>query len=384
MAVNESSGETLAARPARGPVPDARGHREIQCDPALSSAPGRRRHRSRYRRRARDRAGAAFARAARRAGDHGRRQRRVARGDRQCAPPARAARTGDFSAAGGGRVAAAARAPDHPPPRCTATTVWPGSRACATPGAVSCFPASRGPLPAREDAAEAIVAKAREHGDALTIVALGPLTNLARALGTDAPAMLAVGRLIVMGGAIEAPGNVTAAAEFNFHVDPEAADRVLTLRDADHARRARRDPAGVPALARGARCAARQRIASRPRHPPHDAPRRFERRRAVPARSARDGACGRLDTGPHPSAAGPGRDEGRAYPGDVGCRPASGPRRAPSRRNERRERYSARGSRFRSRYPPECWVLSPSASSAPPGRTSVPPTSWLWEAPTPI
>ena len=31
-----------------------------------------------------------------------------------------------------------------------------------------------------------------------------------------------------MGGAIEAPGNVTAAAEFNFHVDPVAADRVLT------------------------------------------------------------------------------------------------------------------------------------------------------------
>ena len=71
------------------------------------------------------------------------------------------------------------------------------------------------------------MAKAREHREALTIVALGPLTNLARALDTDASAMLAVGRLIVMGGAIEAPGNVTAAAEFNFHVDPEAADRVL-------------------------------------------------------------------------------------------------------------------------------------------------------------
>ena len=39
--------------------------------------------------------------------------------------------------------------------------------------------------------------------------------------------MRRVGRLIVMGGAIEAPGNVTAAAEFNFHVDPVAADRVL-------------------------------------------------------------------------------------------------------------------------------------------------------------
>ena len=90
------------------------------------------------------------------------------------------------------------------------------------------FPASRGPVPSRGGAAEAIVAKAREHGDALTIVALGPLTNIARALEVDRGAMRRIGRLFVMGGAIEAPGNVTAVAEFNFHVDPVAADRVLT------------------------------------------------------------------------------------------------------------------------------------------------------------
>lgn len=90
------------------------------------------------------------------------------------------------------------------------------------------FPASRGPVPGSKSAEDAIVAKAREHGDELTIVALGPLTNLARALDADVAAMRKIGRLIVMGGAIESPGNVTAAAEFNFHVDPEAADRVLT------------------------------------------------------------------------------------------------------------------------------------------------------------
>ena len=89
------------------------------------------------------------------------------------------------------------------------------------------FPASRGPVPVRAGAPDAIVAKAREHGAALTIVALGPLTNIARALEADPRAMRGVGRLIVMGGAVEAPGNVTAAAEFNFHVDPVAADRVL-------------------------------------------------------------------------------------------------------------------------------------------------------------
>ena len=90
------------------------------------------------------------------------------------------------------------------------------------------FPASDGPQPVGGTAADAIVAKAREHGEALTIAALGPLTNLARALDADAHAMRRVGRLIIMGGAIEEPGNVTAAAEFNFHVDPIAADRVLT------------------------------------------------------------------------------------------------------------------------------------------------------------
>ena len=90
------------------------------------------------------------------------------------------------------------------------------------------YPASAGPAPSTEGAAAAIVAKAREHREALTIVALGPLTNIALALDADADAMRRVRRLIVMGGAIEAPGNVTAAAEFNFHVDPVAADRVLT------------------------------------------------------------------------------------------------------------------------------------------------------------
>ena len=89
------------------------------------------------------------------------------------------------------------------------------------------FPASRGPAPDGRDAAGAIVARAREHREALTIVALGPLTNIARALDADEAAMRRVGRLIVMGGAVEAPGNVTAAAEFNFHVDPVAANRVL-------------------------------------------------------------------------------------------------------------------------------------------------------------
>ena len=90
------------------------------------------------------------------------------------------------------------------------------------------FPASDGPKPAGGSAATAIVAKARDHGEALTIAALGPLTNIARALEEDAAAMRRIGRLIIMGGAIAEPGNVTPGAEFNIHVDPVAADRVLS------------------------------------------------------------------------------------------------------------------------------------------------------------
>jgi purine nucleosidase/pyrimidine-specific ribonucleoside hydrolase len=77
------------------------------------------------------------------------------------------------------------------------------------------------------DAPRAIIEMARRLGAVLTIVALGPLTNIARSLELDALALGRVGRLVVMGGAVDVPGNVTPEAEFNMHVDPEAAERVL-------------------------------------------------------------------------------------------------------------------------------------------------------------
>jgi purine nucleosidase/pyrimidine-specific ribonucleoside hydrolase len=72
-----------------------------------------------------------------------------------------------------------------------------------------------------------IVAAARRHGSRLTLIALGPLTNVALAVEADAAAMRAIGRVVAMGGAVDVPGNVTPDAEFNMHVDPEAARRVL-------------------------------------------------------------------------------------------------------------------------------------------------------------
>ena len=63
---------------------------------------------------------------------------------------------------------------------------------------------------------------ARTHEDRLTIVATGPLTNLALAAREDPAALRKVGRVFVMGGAVERGGNVTEFAEFNVHCDPEA------------------------------------------------------------------------------------------------------------------------------------------------------------------
>jgi len=75
-------------------------------------------------------------------------------------------------------------------------------------------------------AVEALIEHAaREPG--LTLVTLGPLTNIALALATDPGFAANIGRCVVMGGAPCCEGNVTPAAEYNIWVDPEAARRVF-------------------------------------------------------------------------------------------------------------------------------------------------------------
>jgi len=60
-----------------------------------------------------------------------------------------------------------------------------------------------------------------------TIIALGPLTDIARAL-TKSPSILKhLDEIVIMGGAVFVEGNVTSYAEFNFFCDPEAARIVL-------------------------------------------------------------------------------------------------------------------------------------------------------------
>lgn len=61
----------------------------------------------------------------------------------------------------------------------------------------------------------------------VTLVPIGPLTNIATAL-TRAPDIAArIQRIVLMGGAYFEVGNITPAAEFNIYVDPEAADIVF-------------------------------------------------------------------------------------------------------------------------------------------------------------
>lgn len=96
---------------------------------------------------------------------------------------------------------------------------------------------------------------------AITLCALGPLTNIAVAL-IKAPEVAAkIGELVVMGGAGFELGNVTPAAEFNMYVDPHAAAIVLdagipiTMIPLDVTHQLQSTPARVAALrALGNRC----------------------------------------------------------------------------------------------------------------------------------
>jgi len=83
------------------------------------------------------------------------------------------------------------------------------------------------PLKESPGAVSVMVDAARRYGRELTVIALGPLTNMALALKENAAAMGQIGRVVAMGGAVDVPGNVTPTAEFNMNVDPEAAHRVF-------------------------------------------------------------------------------------------------------------------------------------------------------------
>ena len=76
--------------------------------------------------------------------------------------------------------------------------------------------------PIAEPAAEFIRRIVRKYPSEVTLLTIGPLTNIATALNGDPELAVMVRSLVMMGGSLSG-GNITPAAEFNIYVDPEAA-----------------------------------------------------------------------------------------------------------------------------------------------------------------
>ena len=81
--------------------------------------------------------------------------------------------------------------------------------------------------PVKETAVELIRRVVHANPKSVTIIAIGPLTNVAEALQSDPGLAAEIKQIVIMGGAIHG-GNVTPVAEFNIYVDPEAA-RIVFL-----------------------------------------------------------------------------------------------------------------------------------------------------------
>lgn len=103
-----------------------------------------------------------------------------------------------------------------------------------------------------EHAVDALIRITAEQPGEVSIVAIGPLTNIATAVVKDRRFVENVKSLYIMGGSNNGRGNTTSSAEFNFYVDPHAAQIVMeagfndmrivtwdpiTLRDATYSRK---------------------------------------------------------------------------------------------------------------------------------------------------
>ncbi|XP_076956202.1 putative uridine nucleosidase 2 [Bidens hawaiensis] len=82
--------------------------------------------------------------------------------------------------------------------------------------------------PIEKSAAEYLVEQAKLYPGQITVVALGPLTNIALAVELDPMFTKNIGQIVLLGGAFLVNGNVNPASEANIFGDPEAADIVFT------------------------------------------------------------------------------------------------------------------------------------------------------------
>jgi purine nucleosidase len=88
------------------------------------------------------------------------------------------------------------------------------------------LPDPAGELPL-DHAVDFLVREIMAAAEPITLVAVAPLTNIALAIRREARLPERLRNVIVLGGAIDVPGNTTPLAEFNIYVDPHAAHIVL-------------------------------------------------------------------------------------------------------------------------------------------------------------
>jgi purine nucleosidase len=84
-----------------------------------------------------------------------------------------------------------------------------------------------GRTPDAGHAVDALIDASHTHAGHLTLVTLGPLTNIARALQRDPSLAERIERTVIMGAVADHIGNVTPVAEYNMWADPHAVDVVL-------------------------------------------------------------------------------------------------------------------------------------------------------------
>ena len=77
------------------------------------------------------------------------------------------------------------------------------------------------------DGVEFLLSTLQARPGEVTLVATGPLTNLAHAEARVPGVLRRARQVVIMGGAVRVPGNITPTAEFNFYADPHAAHQVL-------------------------------------------------------------------------------------------------------------------------------------------------------------
>lgn len=82
--------------------------------------------------------------------------------------------------------------------------------------------------PVQTSAVDFLYRRLEQYPGQIALVALGPLTNLARLERRHPLSLQKLASLVVMGGAVNTPGNVTPYAEFNFFSDPVAAQEVMS------------------------------------------------------------------------------------------------------------------------------------------------------------